>query len=70
MDKLFAPQRVAVVGAGGDHSSVGHTVLGNLVGGGFDGVVYPVNPGRESVHGIQAYASVGDTPSPPDLAVV
>lgn len=70
MDKLFAPNRVAVVGAGAERSGVGHVVLSNLIDGGFDGVVYPVNPGRESVHGIQAYASVGDTPAPADLAVV
>ena len=70
LEKLFAPQRVAVVGAGAERSSVGHIVLRNLVEGGFEGVVYPVNPARESVHGIQAYASVKETPAPPDLAVV
>ena len=42
----------------------------NLLEGGFEGVVYPVNPGHESVHGVQAYASIADTPEPPDLAVV
>ena len=45
-------------------------MLRNLLEGRFEGVVYPVNPGRESVHGIQAYAGVADTPAPPDLAVV
>jgi acetyltransferase len=70
LDKLFAPERVAVVGAGGDSSSVGHIVLRNLLDGAFQGVVYPVNPGRESVHGVQAYASVRDTPTTPDLVVV
>ncbi|HEX3279501.1 MAG TPA: bifunctional acetate--CoA ligase family protein/GNAT family N-acetyltransferase [Thermoleophilaceae bacterium] len=70
LEKLFAPKRVAVVGAGADRSSVGHVVLRNLVEGGFEGVVYPVNPGREAVHGIQAYASVKETPAPADLAVV
>ena len=70
LEKLFAPQRIAVVGAGAERSGVGHIVLRNLVEGAFDGVVYPVNPGRESVHGIQAYASVRETPARPDLAVV
>jgi acetyltransferase len=70
LEKLFAPRRVAVVGAGAGRSGVGHIVLGNLLDDGFEGVVYPVNPGRESVHGIQAYASVAETPAPPDLAVV
>ena len=33
-------------------------------------MVYPVNRGREAVHGIQAYASVAETPAVPELAVV
>ena len=70
LDSLFAPRRIAVIGAGGERSSVGHVVLSNLVSGSFDGVVYPVNAHREAVHGIQAYASVEDTPAPADLAVV
>lgn len=70
LDKLFAPSRVAVVGAGTAPMSVGHVVLRNLLEGGFGGVVYPVNPGRESVHGVQAYTAVGETPETPDLAVV
>jgi acetyltransferase len=70
LDRLFAPERVAVVGAGGNRDSVGRLVLENLLGGDFGGVVYPVNPGREAVHGVQAYASVADTPATPDLVVV
>jgi acetyltransferase len=70
LDKLFAPSRIAVVGAGTAPTNVGHVVLRNLLEAGYEGVVYPVNPKRESVHGVQAYASVSDTPAPPDLAVV
>jgi acetyltransferase len=70
LEKLFAPRRIAVVGAGGSRSSVGHLVLQNILESGFEGVVYPVNPQRESVHGIQAYAGVAETPAVADLAVV
>ena len=41
-----------------------------MVGAGFDGVVYPVNPKRESVQGIAAYKSVKEVPFTPDLAVI
>jgi len=44
--------------------------MGNLIGSGFRGVVYPVNPNRESVHGVAAFRSVADLPHPPDLAVL
>jgi acetyltransferase len=67
---LFEPQRVAVVDSGdGDHS-VGETVLRNVVGAGFEGVVYPVSPGREAVEGVPAYDSLDALPARPDLAVL
>lgn len=70
LDKIFNPQRVAVVGASDATTSVGYTVLRNLIGSGFKGVVYPVNPKRESVQGIQAYKDVASLPQAPDLAVI
>jgi len=70
LDKIFRPHRVAVIGASDTPTSVGYTVLRNLVGSGFRGVVYPVNPKRESVQGIHAYKDVPSLPYPPDLAVV
>lgn len=70
LDKIFRPNRVAVIGASDTPTSVGYTVLRNLVGSGFRGVVYPVNPKRESVQGIHAYQDVPSLPFPPDLAVI
>ena len=70
LDRIFAPHRVAVIGASDSPSSVGYTVLRNLVGSGFRGVVYPVNPKRESVQGIHAYKDIPSLPHPPDLAVI
>ena len=70
LDKIFDPRRVAVIGASDAPTSVGYTVLRNLVGSGFRGVVYPVNPKRESVQGIQAYKDVPSLPHAPDLAVI
>ncbi len=70
LDKIFDPHRVAVIGASDTPTSVGYTVLRNLVGSGFRGVVYPVNPKRESVQGIQAYKDIPSLPHAPDLAVI
>jgi len=70
LDKIFDPQRVAVIGASDSPTSVGYTVLRNLIGSGFRGVVYPVNPKRESVQGVHAYPDVPSLPHAPDLAVV
>src|SRR5664280_2854776 len=70
LDSLLNPSHVAVVGAGGERMQLGHIVLRNLVDAGFEGVVYPINPSRESVGGIQAYASIAETPARPELAIV
>lgn len=70
LHKVFNPSRVAVIGASDNPTSVGYTVLKNLIGTGFRGVVYPVNPKRESVQGIQAYKDVASLPHAPDLAVI
>ena len=70
LDRAFAPQRVAVVGAGPARESVGGLVLANLTAGEFGGIAHPVNPRHEAVHGIECYASIGDLPAPPDLAIV
>ncbi|MGE5635909.1 MAG: GNAT family N-acetyltransferase [Nocardioidaceae bacterium] len=69
LSTIFQPQRVAVVGAesGG---AMAETVLRNLVTAGFEGVVYPVSPGREAVDGIPAYDSLASLPARPDLALV
>jgi acetyltransferase len=70
LDKIFNPTRVAVIGASDSPSSVGYTVLRNLIGSGFAGVVYPVNSKRESVQGVQAYKDIASLPHAPDLAVI
>ena len=70
LDKIFKPQRVAVIGASDTANSVGATVFQNLIRGGFTGVVYPVNHRRESVQGVQAYPDVAALPKTPDLVVI
>lgn len=70
LEKIFDPRRIAVIGASDRRSSVGYSVLRNLIGNEFDGVVYPVNHKRESVQGIQAYSSIDNVPNTPDLAIV
>ncbi len=70
LDRIFKPARIALVGVSANPRSVSGTVLRNLVGSGFRGVVYPVNPACEAVAGVSCYPSVRDLPRTPDLAVV
>ncbi len=70
LEKFFNPRRVALVGADDQPSTAGATVLRNLLNPDFRGVIYPVNPRRESVMGIQAYPSLAELPRKPELVVL
>lgn len=70
LDAIFAPKRVAVIGATERAGSVGRTLIRNLVGTPFGGVVFPVTPTRSSVLGIMAYPDIAAVPDRVDLAVV
>ena len=68
--RFLRPERIAVVGASRDRGSIGGLVFANLLAGGFDGAVYPVNAESPHVQGVAAYRSLGECPAVPDLVVV
>lgn len=70
LDKVFRPQSVAVLGASSKPTSIGRTVVQNLVDAGFVGDIYPVNPNYTRVEGRTCYANVAEAPQTPDLAVI
>jgi acetyl coenzyme A synthetase (ADP forming)-like protein len=69
MARVLDARSVAVIGAGRRPLNVGHQVVTNLLGG-FDGVVYPVNPSATGIAGVKAYPTLTDIPDPIDLAVI
>jgi acyl-CoA synthetase (NDP forming) len=69
LDPLLRPKSVAVIGASGRADSLGEWSLTNLLKGGYKGDIYPVNPGHEELQGLRCYASLGDVPAMPDLAI-
>lgn len=70
LDKIFNPKRIAVIGASDREGSIGSRLLKNLIGVGYKGVVYPVNPFRSTVQGITAYPSILRIPWKVDLAII
>jgi acetyltransferase len=70
LDAIFRPENVAVIGASEAAGSVGRTLLWNLVSNPFGGTVFPVNPKRDSVLGIEAYGRITDVEADVDLAVI
>ena len=69
LDPLLRPRSVAVIGASVREDSMGDWVLRNLERSGFDGNVYPVNPGYDEVRGRECFSSISDLPEAPDLAI-
>jgi acyl-CoA synthetase (NDP forming) len=67
---LFNPKSVAFIGASNTPNKWGFIVLANLINGGFQGPIYPINPRETKIQGLKAYASVADLPETPDLAVI
>ena len=70
LDKILKPERIALIGVSNNPKSIGGIVLSNLIGSGFEGVVYTVNPSHEAVMGITCYPDVKSLPRVPDLAVI
>lgn len=70
LDRMFFPRSVAFVGATESPNKWGNLIFDNMLAGGYQGEVYPVNPGRESVFGYKAYPLVREIPGEVDLAVL
>ncbi|KAA3606748.1 MAG: hypothetical protein DWQ01_17175 [Planctomycetota bacterium] len=70
LDAIFRPRSVAVVGASRRPHQIGHEIVANLVEGGFNGPVYPVNPSAGVVHSMHCFPKVTAIPGPVDLAVI
>jgi len=70
LDKIFRPRRIALIGTSGESAGLGLSVLRNLLGAGFQGVIYVIDPDRESIEGVPTYPSLSSLPRLPDLAVI
>ncbi|MEI7778589.1 MAG: GNAT family N-acetyltransferase, partial [Actinomycetes bacterium] len=70
IQRLIAPESVAVVGASRTPGAVGHEMLRHLIASGFTGPIYPIHPSAEQVLGLPAFRSVSQAPGRVDLAIV
>ncbi len=70
LDRIFQPRRVAVVGASEKTGSIGNALMKNLIDGGYKGMLLPVNPKYDAVHGLTAVQSVSALETGVDLVVI
>ncbi len=68
-DKLLNPRSIAIIGGSDDITKAGGKVLKNLLGGGFSGKIYVVNPKASVVQGFPAFHDVSLLPET-DMAIL
>ena len=67
---LFEPKSVAVIGASDRENAVGNVIFKNILGSGYKGRLYAINPKHETVQGQQAYKSIEEIGARVEMAVI
>ena len=70
LDAVLAPRSVAIVGASDNVARWGGSALQNILAGGFEGAIYPINPKGGEFFGLPVSTGLEDVPAPPDLALL
>jgi len=70
LDYIFNPKSIAIIGASNTQGKMGWLYMNNLITGGWQGKIYPINPSETEVQGHKAYPSVKNVPDEVDLAII
>ncbi|MGB9096258.1 GNAT family N-acetyltransferase [Erwinia sp.] len=70
LEALLRPKSIAVIGASSRPERAGYLMMRNLLAGGFNGPILPVNPKYQAVCGVLTWPDIASLPLSPDLAVL
>ena len=70
IEPLLSPRSIAVVGASSRPGTVGNDVFLNLLKGGFQGPVYPVNHKADYIHSVKTHPSLSSIEGDVEMAVL
>jgi hypothetical protein len=70
LDRLFRPASIAVIGASQRPNCIGSALMDNLLGGEFQGRLFPINSKHSQIMGLPAAPAIGALDARIDLAVV
>lgn len=70
LDYFFSPKSIAVFGVSEDPSKLGSVVFNNLIFGGYEGKLYPINPKHTELYNIKAYSKITEIADEIELAVI
>lgn len=69
LEKIFKPGSIALIGASKTSGSIGRSIMENLIQGGYNGEIFPVNPKYSKVSDKMAFPSLSKTGKTVDLAI-
>ena len=64
------PKSVAIVGASTDSEKIASVILRNVIDGGYNGKIYPINPKYEEIQGRKTYPTVLEVEDSIDLVCI
>lgn len=67
---MINPQSIAVVGASTNEKKNGGRLFRYIVENGYNGKLYPINPGADNIKGFKAYPSLTEVPEEVELACI
>ncbi len=70
VEALFNPRSITILGASESYNKWGNIIPGNILGGGYQGQLYLVNPRGGTIHGRPVYRSVEEIPDRLDLVMM
>jgi acetyltransferase len=63
------PKSLAVIGASNTPGKIGNALLSNLIGSGYQGKIYPINPKEKEILGLPCFPSLADVPENIETAI-
>ncbi len=57
-DNTFSPKSIAIVGVSQDRDKIGSVILHNLIEGGYNGKIYPINPKYKEIEGRECFPDI------------
>ena len=68
--RLFEPRSVAVIGASPAKEKIGYRIMENIISGGYQGKIFPVNPRGGEIMGRKVYQSLVEIKEQVDMACI
>jgi acetyltransferase len=68
-DSFTNPKSLAVIGASNTLGKIGNALLSNLIGSGYQGKIYPINPKEKEILGLPCFPSLADVPDDVEMAI-